>query len=134
LIHFNSRSLQSNFEAIQDYLNQFKSKFNIIAISETWLKDDKIHEFDINGYEMFYTNRINKKGGGVALYIDKNIHCSIVDNMCLVVDDLFECVTVELVLPKNKNIIVSCIYRRPGPDFTMFMEWIEKIFTNNNKK
>lgn len=41
LIHFNSRSLQSNFEAIQDYLNQFKSQFNIIAISETWLNEEK---------------------------------------------------------------------------------------------
>lgn len=86
----------------------------------------KINEYDIKGYEMFYTNRINKRGGGVALYIDKYIHCSIVDNMCLVVDDLLECVTVELVLPKNRNIIVSCIYRMPGSDLTTFREWIEK--------
>lgn len=35
LIHFNSRSLYSNFECIKDYLGLFKTPFRIIAFSET---------------------------------------------------------------------------------------------------
>lgn len=40
LIHFNSRSLYTNLVKIKDYLRQFVKRFNVIAISETWLCDD----------------------------------------------------------------------------------------------
>ena len=38
IIHFNSRSLYANFNNIKDYLHRFSEPFNIIAISETWIK------------------------------------------------------------------------------------------------
>lgn len=41
VVHFNSRSLYSNFSKINDYLQQFQQKFSAIAISETWLRDSK---------------------------------------------------------------------------------------------
>lgn len=41
VIHFNSRSLYSNFSKIKKYLQQFKKRFSVIAISETWLRSDK---------------------------------------------------------------------------------------------
>lgn len=41
VIHFNSRSLYSNFSKIKDYIQQLQQKFSVIAISETWLSDDK---------------------------------------------------------------------------------------------
>ena len=37
LIHFNARSLSSNFKLIADYLTGLRYKFDIIAISKTWL-------------------------------------------------------------------------------------------------
>lgn len=40
VIHFNSRSLYKNFSKIKEYLSKF-NKFNIIAISETWLDEEK---------------------------------------------------------------------------------------------
>lgn len=41
LIHFNSRSLCANFAKINEYLNTFKSKVKVIALSETWLNQEK---------------------------------------------------------------------------------------------
>ncbi len=69
IIHLNSRSLYKNFIHIKDYLRQF-NKFNVIAVSETWLDNEKIHEVEMEGYNLFTVNRVNKKGGGVALYVD----------------------------------------------------------------
>lgn len=41
VIHFNSRSLYSNFSKINECLKQSQQKFDVIAISETWLSNDK---------------------------------------------------------------------------------------------
>ncbi|XP_051941806.1 uncharacterized protein LOC127614500 [Hippocampus zosterae] len=55
VIHLNSRSL---YKKIKEYLTKF-NKFKIIAISETWLDEDKTTEMEIEGYEMFATNTEN---------------------------------------------------------------------------
>ena len=42
-------------------------QFDIIAISETWVSEPEHNKFNINGYDVYHTNRKNKRGGGVAL-------------------------------------------------------------------
>lgn len=36
------------FIHIKDYLCQF-NKFNVIAVSETWLDNEKVHEVELEG-------------------------------------------------------------------------------------
>lgn len=66
--------------AIKEFLKSFK-KFTMIAISETWLDDDKVGDVDLEGSELYTTNRNNKKGRGVALYIDKSLRSKILKNV-----------------------------------------------------
>jgi hypothetical protein len=61
IIHFNSRSLYANFTSIREYLDTFSQPFNVFAISETWINKDKELGFDMDGYELSYMNRLNKK-------------------------------------------------------------------------
>lgn len=82
IIHFNSRGLYRNFSKIKDYLSNF-NKFNVITVSETWLDNVKVHDVELEGYELFTINRINKKGGGVALYVDTALRCSMVNCMSI---------------------------------------------------
>ena len=100
IVHFNSRSLYANFKSIKDYLNKFKKPFNIIALSETWLCPEKGFDFELNGYEFNYMNRRGKKGGGVALYIENGLNYKIVESMTTAIDDLMECITVEICMEK----------------------------------
>ncbi|XP_051914873.1 uncharacterized protein LOC127596401 [Hippocampus zosterae] len=95
VIHLNSRSLYKNFTKIKEYLTKF-NKFKIIAISETWLDEDKTTEMEIEGYEMFATNRENKKGGGVAIYVDKALKCSKIERLTNTIENLMECLTIEI--------------------------------------
>ena len=45
---------------------------DIIAINESWLCDnDIIDDYEIENYNMVHMNRTNKRGGGVALYVEK---------------------------------------------------------------
>ena len=40
-------------------------------------------------------NREGKTGGGVAVYVDRNLKYKIVENMTRVTKDVFECISVE---------------------------------------
>lgn len=71
MIHFNSRSLYANFNSIKHYLMNLSQVFNIIAITETWIKHARGTDFELDGYEMVYINREARIGGGVALFVDK---------------------------------------------------------------
>lgn len=57
IIHFNSRSLYTKLGKIKDYLSKFR-KFNVVAVSETWLDDEKVDDMKLDGYELFTTNRV----------------------------------------------------------------------------
>lgn len=77
----------------------------VIAISETWLTDDQAVMYEIEGYEMFFVNRREQKGGGVALYIDSNYRSRVVENKSLVKHKVMECVTVEIEIERAKKCV-----------------------------
>ncbi|KAL7373405.1 hypothetical protein ABVT39_006045 [Epinephelus coioides] len=129
VIHFNSRSLYANFENIKYILSQIKQPFSIIAVSETWMNSERVIDFDLDGYELVYVNRKNKNGGGVALFVDRKFNFKVDEKLSVVVDNLLECVTIEIVLERKKNIIVSCIYRTPGSNIDLFRDWMEENFS-----
>lgn len=110
IIHFNSRSLKGNLVKIKELLCQLDKNFKVIAITESWLKDSDINDVQIEGFNMFYVNRVSKKGGGVALYIDYHLKCKIIE----------------------QNMLFSCVYRAPGPCVELFtdkiLEMFEKIY------
>lgn len=132
LIHFNCRSLYSNFGNILDYLKSFENRFTVIALSETWLTEDKGAEFHFGGYELYYVNRNNRKGGGVALYICSDLKCKIIERMTTVVEDLMECLTVEIEMEKQRNIVITCVYRTPGSSVKTFIENLEQLLVGMN--
>ena len=57
-----------------------------------------------------YTIRNNKRGGGVAIYINNNLNINISHNQTFNIDNLIDIYTIELIY-NNKNIILSRIYR-----------------------
>ena len=103
LIHLNVRSLKANFINIQRYLDVINFEFDIIAVSESWLNDhDDLTLFCLEGYDIVNMNRINKRGGGVLLYISNRIENSVINCLSHAVEDMFEIVTVELQMDTAK--------------------------------
>lgn len=70
IAHLNTQSLTSTFDEFQLMLNLYK--FDIMTLSETWLKNDKnmLNYVEIPGYDFLYKNREGKKGGGVGTYVN----------------------------------------------------------------
>ncbi len=133
IIHFNCRSLYKNISKIKEYLSKLK-KFNIIAISEMWLDNEKVSDLGLEGYELFTMNGVNKKRGGVALYVDKALRCSQIECMSSTIDNVLECVTIEIHVKQANNVIISCIYRTPGSCLDTFNEKLAAMFSNSKDK
>lgn len=134
VIHFNSRSLFKNISKIQDCLKNDK-QFSVIGITETWLKDEYVDMVQLDGYDYFAINRPNKRGGGVALYVKSSYHCEMVNTMSFSLENVMECVTVEIKCENSKNIIISCVYRTPGSSINQFEEKMTEMYNTvkNNK-
>lgn len=125
IIHFNSRSLYTKFGQIKDYLKSLKHTFQVIAISETWLTNEKGADFVLEGYDIFSVNQIDKKGGGVAFFVQKDFQCKVIDST--VVNDIMESLTIEIHSTTFKSIFFSCIYRTPGSCIHQFVNTIVDI-------
>ena len=129
-IHFNARSLKTNFQKIKHYILELNLQFDIIAISETWTDPDLIDDFNINSYDAYHVTRGIRRGGGVAIYTNKELSCKMVETKSIAVENIFECVTVELTIKNHTNVVVSCMYRTPGSNLDMFCENIEHILND----
>ena len=131
IIHFNCRSLTANFDKLQNSLNELKHKFDVVAVSETWLDSDICMDYyKLPGYEMCHISRTNKKGGGVAIYINEYISYKLSEKLSTSINNVLEWVTIDICI-RNKNVItVCCLYRQPGSNIEVLNETLEQMFRN----
>ena len=125
--------MNANFSKIENCLNNIGHNFDVIAISETWFGTNSSITI-LEGYEFSHQPRLNKNGGGVALYISKCLTFKVISKASTSIDNLLECLSVELILTNSKNVIVSCIYRQPGSSIDNCIEAINQLFTVFNRK
>ena len=71
--HLNTQSMVSSFDEFNVMLQEHP--FDILTLSETWLKDDVnlLNYVQILGYKFRYRNQNERRGGGVGLYIKDSI-------------------------------------------------------------
>ena len=83
------------FDQFQFMVNE--SKFDIIVLSETWLKNDKhlLEYVNLPGYKFSYRNRDEKRSGGVGVYIKDCITYKIRSDI-ISLDDSLEQLWVEV--------------------------------------
>ena len=103
LIHFNCRSLSSNFSKLKDSVLGLELKFDVIALSETWLKDNDNTMFEMEGYNNCVCSRTDKSGGGVALYINDSLQHRYLPDKSIYINNCAEIVSVEITLRNGKK-------------------------------
>ena len=133
LIHVNIRSLYRNLEKFDLFLSLInKSQFSVIAITETWLHSKSPPIFDIENYTLLRADRQKGRGGGVALYIRKDLKYKLRQDFHIEgVEDLF----IETIDTKFKNKVIGVIYRPPSNSLETFLDnldnCLEKITVEN---
>lgn len=70
--------------------------------------------------------------------MDKNLNYKVIESMISVIDNLLECLTIEICEEINKNVKITCIKRAPSSSIDsrieVFKDWIEEMFSKIIKK
>lgn len=111
-MYTNLASLLAKFDDFVLTVEDISPSF--IFICETWLSPripDSL--VDINGYTIFRSDRMNRAGGGVCVYIKSELLISFsVTPLCL------ECPNIDTLALKLRSgsfsITLACIYRPPN--------------------
>ena len=129
----NVRSLLNVIDMIRPTFQN--SNFHILGFSETWLNQNIdsssllldnyiLHRQDRN---FMNTNQEVKKGGGICLYVDKNIKTKTLHLQNLNRSSaIIECQWLELCFEHQRNIIIGNLYRPLSGDVDLFLEYIEQ--------
>ena len=91
--------------------------FDILTVNETRLdKSVRDYEVEIPGYDIIRLDR-NRNGGGVAMFIRKNIPYIIRQDL---VPDAIELLCIEVRKPKSKPLLIATWYRPPNSSHDLF--------------
>ena len=122
----NTQSMSSTFDEFQFMINH--TKFDVIILSETWLKNDKhlVEYVRLPGYEFAYRNRNEKPGGGEGIYIRDTIEFKVRNDISKL-DDLIEHLWVEIQGRKKDSACLIGVFYQPSSENNKKLEWIEKL-------
>ena len=126
IAHLNTQSLCSSFAEFTVFVNNYD--FDIITVSETWLKNDKLmlDHVKLEGYEVVFRNREDRRGGGVAIYV-KSCYKFKLRKDIMNIEPTIEHVWIELSYKnKNSGILLGACYQDNFND-TSKAEWLNKL-------
>lgn len=62
----------------------------------------------------------------MALFVNRGFNYKAVEEMSVVVDNLWKCVTIKILMEKKKNVKASCMNRVPGCSRETFQSCVEE--------
>ncbi|XP_065673886.1 uncharacterized protein LOC136090837 [Hydra vulgaris] len=139
ILHINIRSLSKNNENFRHFLEETKNIFNIICVTETWCSTyelEKNSNFHLKNFELVSLERqTNKRGGGVLIYVKENFAYKVRIDLS-VSDEDKEIATIELIINKGKNILISSCYRPPDGACENFSSYLQRniVHAGNNER
>ena len=132
LLFYNINSLSKNLDNFYSTILNEPYKPKLLAFCETKLDPNFENLYSIPGYSNIFNSK-NSNSGGLALFVEENIKCEIVNHFSYMYE-FIESLCVEIILG-NETFVVCVIYRRPGSDFDQFMVKYKEILRNfSNKK
>ena len=108
-MHVNIRSTRKNFDNLKILINSFSSEPDIIAVTETWLSDNALFLYELEGYRSYHVVRTAREHGGVSIYVHNNHQSELIPDLSFV-NNTIEICSVKVKL-SNYTLTVSAIYR-----------------------
>ena len=127
IIHFNSTSLVKHIKDVRAKFNYF-SAFDVIAISETWLKPYVTDAMmSLPGYRIIRCDRLDRVGGGVAFYIKEHFTTKpLYSTGGAPHGSSAEMLVHEIQLggPNSSPLLFALLYRPPSCEFHRGIEFL----------
>ena len=113
--HINTQSFPSSFDEFSLRMNRYQ----YVAVSETWLKDNKtqLEQEKVNGCSSVWKNRERKTEGGVGFYLKEHMSFKVYEGFGKI-DESIENLWIELH-GRNKNTpFLTRVVYQPTPNET----------------
>ena len=115
-IHINIRSLQKNFDSLQEFLCLQPNLPDVICLTETRLKQQSLLNVNLSGYSLIHHDSPTN-AGRVAKYLSKQIQYEVLTEMHMGISGC-ENIWVKLI---DFNVILANIYRHPKNNLQNFI-------------
>ena len=104
VLHLNIRSIVNKADNLQAFLKSTNINWHVICISETWLSKELESYYGIHMYKPFFQSRIDKLGGGSAIYVNNALCPQLLKNPLFSTAEVV-CVETEM---KTKQKVIIC--------------------------
>lgn len=103
---------------------------DIILLTETWLSEGKEKSFFLNGYKQYTSNRNNRPGGGVAVFVKSDLTTKV---LVKYTSSKLSTLWMLFQQPNRSPIIYAVVYHPPGLTKTEQEGTIEHILSTVSK-
>ena len=126
LLLLNYYSICSTFDEFSVMLNMYQ--FNIISLSETWLKDNKylLDYVNIPGCNFEYRNRDNRRGGGVGFYLQEDVSYKVRRDIVRM-DESIEHLWFEIQGKNKHSSYLFGSFYQPSSIESVKRDWLERF-------
>ena len=120
MLYTNARSLNATkIDELQTYATAHKVE--VICISETWLDAQKETYSQLQGFYGHFCNRLNRMGGGVAIYTKNCLNAEVVESYT---SQKLSAIWVKVAISTTSNIIYVCVYHPPDASDNATLEYL----------
>lgn len=127
LVFLNVRSLYTHLNELQVEFND--TAFCMLGFTESWLNENIPNSLiPIKGYSVVRLDRqVNKRGGGVIIYIRNDLSWSYIDKLSLVSDSDIEALTIIIKRKYQKKLCVTLVYLPPAGNVSSGIKRLSEI-------
>ena len=127
ILHINVRSIKNKFDEVQHFLTRSDNQWDVITLSETWLKDDIVKYYELENYNVFASCRRDGEGGGTAIYV--NVKYDVIERKDLESSE-FEANFVQVKVNSDnikRSVVIGEMYRPPKTSSSNFLSYLERV-------
>lgn len=126
LLALNIQSLRNKLNSFTNFVVTSKTSFHVIVLSETHIKSDEAHFFNLPGYNVVHNIRKGNRSGGVSIFVKRDF--SSFNVLHSIEFDLNNSLLIELNRPKVK---ILGFYRFEQSSNANFINHIDKVMDEN---
>ena len=115
----------------QEQQSKQSNIIDLVVIVEMGKKYSKFNTNNLNGFKLYSQLRIDRKGGGIGLYVRNNLNAHI--KYAELTND-YEILHVEITKSNDKPRDIVAIYRPPSGKYEPFILALEALFMRNEQQ
>ena len=129
IFHVNIRSLNASGDILSGFLSTLNRKFQVICLTETFVKDTEASFLQFNDYNIIHSTRTGRRAGGAALLIQKSFEFEVIREATVNLP-FIESVFVKIKQTNCNPVIVASVYRPPNSNFSNFLNFMEQTLSS----